>query len=221
MTLGEVIKKYREENDLSMDAFAAKSGLSKAYISILEKNQHPKTGKPVVPSVTSMQNAANGMNMDVNELFNLVDGYVTLSQSTDIPSYPNVHPIGTQSLPVLGSVACGEPIFMAEEKEFYVDSTTNVHADFVLIAKGDSMTGARINDGDIVFIRQQPEVENGEIAVVAIDDEATLKRFYKYSDDLIVLRAENPDYKDMVYTPEDHKDVRVLGKAVAFQSDLK
>ena len=140
---------------------------------------------------------------------------------TSIPSYPNVHPIGTQSLPVLGSVACGEPIFMAEEKEFYVDSTTAINADFVLIAKGDSMTGARINDGDIVFVHQQPEVENGEIAVVAIDDEATLKRFYKYSDDLIVLRAENPDYKDMVYTPEDHKDVRVLGKAVAFQSDVK
>ena len=83
------------------------------------------------------------------------------------------------------------------------------------------MIGARINDGDLVFVRQQPEVENGEIAVVAIDDEATLKRFYKYSDDLIVLRAENPEYKDMVYTPEDHKDIRVLGKAVAFQSDVR
>lgn len=83
------------------------------------------------------------------------------------------------------------------------------------------MVGARINDGDIVFIRQQPEVENGEIAVVAIDDEATLKRFYRYSDDLIVLRAENPAYKDMEFRPEDHKDIRVLGKAVAFQSDVR
>jgi len=110
---------------------------------------------------------------------------------------------------------------MAEEKEVYVDSTTDVKADFILIAKGDSMTGARINDGDLVFVRQQPEVENGDIAVVAIDDEATLKRFYKYSDDLIVLRAENPEYKDMEYRPGDHKDIRVLGKAVAFQSDLR
>jgi len=115
----------------------------------------------------------------------------------------------------------GKPIYMAEEKEVYVDSTTDVKADFILIAKGDSMTGARINDGDLVFVRQQPEVENGDIAVVAIDDEATLKRFYKYSDDLIVLRAENPEYKDMEYRPGDHKDIRVLGKAVAFQSDLR
>lgn len=78
---------------------------------------------------------------------------------------------------------------------------------------------ARINDGDIVFVHQQPEVENGEIAVVAVDDEATLKRFYRYSD-LIVLRAENPAYKDIEYRPDDHKDIRVLGKAVAFQSDV-
>lgn len=220
MTLGDVIKKYREEHSMSMEAFATKSGLSKAYISILEKNQHPTTGKPIVPSVKSMQSAANGMNMDVNDLFNIVDGYVTLSQSTDIPDYPNVHQIGKKRLPVLGSVACGEPIYMAEEKEVYVDSTTDVHADFILIAKGDSMTGARINDGDIVFVHQQPEVENGEIAVVAIDDEATLKRFYKYND-MILLKAENPEYKDMIFTPEDHKEVRVLGKAVAFQSDVR
>lgn len=220
MTLGDIIKKYREEHDMSMDAFATKSGLSKAYISILEKNQHPKTGKPVIPSVTSMQSAANGMNMDVNDLFSLVDGYVTLSQAPDIPDYPNIHPIGIQRYPVLGSVACGKPVYMAEERELYVDSTVAVHADFVLIAKGDSMTGARINDGDIVFIRQQPEVENGEIAVVAIDDEATLKRFYKYSD-LIVLRAENPEYKDIELRPEDHKEIHVLGKAVAFQSDVR
>ncbi len=221
MTLGDVIKKYREEHEMSMEAFALKSGLSKAYISILEKNQHPKTGKPVVPSVKSMQNAANGMNMDVNELFNLVDGYVTLSQSTDIPDFPNVRPIGTKRLPVLGHVACGKPIFMEEEKEVYVDATTDVKADFILIAKGDSMTGARINDGDIVFVRQQPEVENGEIAVVAIDDEATLKRFFRYSNNLIVLRAENPAYKDMEFRPEDHKQIRILGKAVAFQSDVR
>ena len=220
MTLGDLIKKYRAEHSMSMDAFAIKSGLSKAYISILEKNQHPKTGKPVIPSAQSMQSAAKAMNMDINELYRLVDGYVTLA-SPDIPSYPNIRPVETRRFPVLGSVACGQPIFMAEEKDLYFDSSSTIHADYVLVAKGDSMIGARINDGDIVFVHQQPEVENGEIAVVAIDDEATLKRFYKYSDDLIVLRAENPDYKDMVYTPEDHKDVRVLGKAVAFQSDLK
>ena len=82
------------------------------------------------------------------------------------------------------------------------------------------MTGARIHDGDIVFVRSQPDVENGEIAVVAIDDEATLKRVYKYGE-LVVLRPENPDYKEMQYGPNDGHDVRILGKAVAFQSNIK
>ena len=103
----------------------------------------------------------------------------------------------------------------------YVDSATEIYADFVLKVHGDSMTGARINDGDYVFIRQQPEVENGEIAAVAIGDDATLKRFYKYGN-MIVLRSENPKYKDMEFSESDviEKNIHIIGKAVAFQSDV-
>ena len=108
---------------------------------------------------------------------------------------------------------------MSEEYEFQVDTTDEIKSDFALKCKGDSMIGARIYDGDIVFVRKQETVENGEIAVVAIEDEATLKRFYKYND-LIVLRAENPAYKDMVFSPSDHKQIRILGKAVWFQGRL-
>lgn len=221
MTLGEYIKNYRMEHSMSMDDFAKKSGISKAYISLLEKNKHPKTGNPIAPSVESIRKAATGMNMDFDALFKMIDGNVSLSPISElVDSYPNIRPIGTQRFPVLGSVACGEPVYMDEQRELYVDSTISVQADFVLIAKGDSMINARIHDGDIVFIHKQDIVENGEIAVVAIDDEATLKRFYKYAD-MVVLRAENPAYKDFIFTPEDHKDVRILGKAVAFQSDVK
>lgn len=78
MTLGEIIKKYRTEHDMSMDAFAAISGISKAYISLLEKNKHPKTGKPIAPSIQSIKQAADGMGMDFNTLFNMLDGDVTL-----------------------------------------------------------------------------------------------------------------------------------------------
>ena len=134
-----------------------------------------------------------------------------------IPSYPNIHPVTTRRFPVLGSVSCGEPKFMDEEIDVYVDASEDIKADFVLRAKGDSMTGARIYDGDLVFVRKQDIVENGEIAVVAIDDEATLKRFYKYGE-LIVLRAENPAYKDQEYTADQAREIRVLGKAVRFQS---
>lgn len=221
MTLGDIIKRYRTEHDLSMDAFAAKSGMSKAYISLLEKNQHPKTGKPIAPSLRSIKQAADGMNMDFDVLIKMIDGNVRLNyrQDTSIIS-PDLQPLDIKSYPALGSVACGEPILMTEEKSVYVSSTTDIRADFILIAKGDSMTGARIYDGDIVFIRQQPEVENGEIAAVAIDDETTLKRFYKYGE-LIVLRAENPEYKDMEFKPEDGKSIRIIGKAIAFQSDIR
>ena len=218
MTLGEIIKAYRAEHDMSMDAFAEKSGISKAYISILEKNRHPKTGRPIAPSIQSIKQAADGMNMDFNTLFSMIEGDVDLSPS--IPSYPNIRPVGTRSFPVLSSVACGEPILMQEEREVYVDASEEINADYILIAKGDSMIGARIHDGDLVFVRQQPEVENGEIAAVAIGDEATLKRFYKYGD-MIVLRGENPEFKEMTFTGPELEQVRILGKAVAFQSDVR
>ena len=81
------------------------------------------------------------------------------------------------------------------------------------------MIGARINDGDIVFIRKQPDVDDGEIAAVLIDDEATLKRVYKKKDSL-VLQAENPKYAPIVCTAENCDMCRIIGKAIAFQSDI-
>ena len=84
------------------------------------------------------------------------------------------------------------------------------------------MIGARIHDGDIIFVKKQEMVNDGEIAVVLVGEEATLKRFYYYQEqNMVILRAENPKYKDLVYTNEDINQIRVLGKAVAFQSDIK
>lgn len=91
MTLGEIIKKYRLDHEMSMDAFASKSGMSKAYISILEKNKHPKTGRPVTPSIHSIKQAASGMGMDFNVLFGMIDGDVSLSASEDVDSDPHSH----------------------------------------------------------------------------------------------------------------------------------
>ena len=109
---------------------------------------------------------------------------------------------------------------MAEECfDSYVQCGNFIKADFCLRVQGDSMINARIYDGDIVFIHQQPEVENGEIAAVAIDDAVTLKRVY-FADDSVMLRAENPKYKPMVFTKNDCLSFRILGKAVAFQGDI-
>ena len=93
MTLGDIIKQYREEHGLSMDAFARKSGISKAYISLLEKNRHPKTGLPIAPSIGTIKQAADGMCMDFNKLFSMVDSAVDISPTSfinlndDVPAF--------------------------------------------------------------------------------------------------------------------------------------
>ena len=103
----------------------------------------------------------------------------------------------------------------------YVLSGTDINADFCLKAKGDSMIGARIFDGDVVFIKKTEIVENGEIAAIVIDDEVLLKRFYYFPDEsLLTLQSENPKYPPKNYTNEQLDHIRVLGKAVAFQSDI-
>lgn len=85
MTLGEIIKDYREANSMSMDTFSEKSGISKAYISLLEKNKHPKTGKPIAPSLQCIRQAADGMNVEFNELFSMLDGNVTVNYKSNTP----------------------------------------------------------------------------------------------------------------------------------------
>lgn len=120
-------------------------------------------------------------------------------------------------IPLIGTIACGEPILAEENIEEHVDIPEHIHADFALRCKGDSMIGARIHDGDIVYIRQQPSVDNGQIAAVLIEDEATLKRVY-VSPGSVVLQPENPSYPPLVYTGEEMAEVRVLGKLVGFTS---
>ena len=84
------------------------------------------------------------------------------------------------------------------------------------------MIGARIYDGDLVFIREQYTVDNGEIAAVIINDEATLKRVYYYPEEAkIILSPENPKYAPLVYINEELNSIKILGKAVAFQSIIR
>lgn len=136
----------------------------------------------------------------------------------------NTFPISSKCFPMLGEIACGEPTYTAEDRESYVLSGTEINADFCLKAKGDSMINARILEGDIVFIKKQDIVDNGEIAAVVVNNEseATLKRFFYYPErNMVILRAENPLYRDMIFTDEELENFHVLGKAVAFQSDVR
>lgn len=136
--------------------------------------------------------------------------------ATNIIPFPEM-----QKVPLIGAIACGAPILAQEHVEDYVDMPRHIHADFALTCKGDSMINARIFDGDIVYIRQQDTVENGEIAAVLNDDgEATLKRV-RIFDDHISLEPENPLYKPQVYWNEEMNTIRIIGKAVAFTSTVR
>ena len=139
-------------------------------------------------------------------------------------SITNVFPIELKRFSMLGEIACGKPKYTNEDRESYIMAGTNVKADFCLRASGDSMINARILDGDIVFIRKQDMVENGEIAAVIVnnDSEATLKRLFYYQEKgLLILKAENPAYEDLIFIGEELNEVHILGKAVAFQSDVR
>lgn len=136
-----------------------------------------------------------------------------------IPNASNIFPIERKKIPLLGKIACGKPIMSEEVFDGYVQCNGNIHADFCLRAEGDSMINARIYDGDIVFIRQQPKVENGEIAAVSIDDTVTLKRVY-VGTDYIELKPENPTYKPLRFSKTEIEQFRIIGKAIAFQGDI-
>ena len=161
----------------------------------------------------------------IADFFEVSLDYLTTGENIPASiSVSNIFPIELKRFPMLGEIACGKPKYTNEDRESYVMAGTNIKADFCLKASGDSMVNARILDGDIVFIRQQDMVENGEIAAVVVnnDSEATLKRLFYYQEKgLLILKAENPAYEDLIFQGEELNEVHILGKAVAFQSDVK
>lgn len=219
MTLGDFISKYRADHGLSQRKFAEICGLSNGYVSMLERGFNPNTNKPIIPSLVQLKKIADGMNMTVMRLLDEVEDMpIDLSIFSEQGQPENIIPMPEmRKIPLVGTIACGTPILADQNIEEYVSIPKNITADFALTCKGDSMINARIFDGDVVYIRQQQTVENGEIAAVLIDNEATLKRVQLF-DDHIILQPENPMYKPLAFWGEEMNTVRILGKAVAFTS---
>ena len=212
MNIGQRIKERREQLGLTQEELATITG----YKSRSSINKIELDGRGLPQS--KIVSFAKALNTTPAYLM----GWEDEEKEEEIYKYKNIHPIELKKFPLLGEIACGEPIFCVEDRESYVLAGADIKADFCLKAKGDSMINARILDGDIVFIRKQQSVENGEIAAVIIDDEATLKRvYYDKSNNYLQLIAENPKYSPMVYTNEQLETIRILGKAIAFQSDVK
>lgn len=141
-------------------------------------------------------------------------------EKDDLSSLPsNVFKIVKKRIPLLGTIAAGVPIYADEDRESYVEVGADMQADFCLKTKGDSMIGAGIDDGDIVFIKKQDMVNNGQIAAVLVEDEATLKTVY-FKNGSIMLVAANPEYEPIIIGENDCLNVRILGKAIALQRDI-
>ena len=207
---GERMQERRKQLGISADTLAQHLGVSRSTIFRYENGDIEKIPANLLPDIAKYLKTSEAFLMGWED-------------SSDI-SITNIFPIELKCFPVLGEIACGKPTYTNEERESYTMAGTDIKADFCLKAKGDSMINARIYDGDIVFVRKQDIVENGEIAAVIVnnDSEATLKRFYYYTEkSMVILKAENPAYEDLIFTNDELNNFHILGKAIAFQSDVK
>ena len=209
----ERLRQLRTERGISQQTLANSLGdISKSSINMYERGERE-------PGLEMLEAIADFFNVDMDFLLgksNIQNKARAVVFSTD-----NIIPMPEmRKIPLIGSIACGAPILAEEHIEDYIDIPKHIHADFALTCKGDSMINARIFDGDIVYIRKQDTVENGEIAAVLIEDEATLKRVRLF-DDHISLDPENPQYRPIVYWGDEMNSVRILGKAVAFTSCVR
>lgn len=207
MTLSDKLKAKRSQLGLSLNDVAELTGTNKSTIMRWEGGRTANMGR------THIAKLCEAYNMSPLEFID--------TSWREEPKQPAnlLTTINVQRVPMLGAVACGEPIYADGQFGDYVIPESGVQCDFALTCQGDSMIGARIFDGDIVFVRKQEYVDDGTIAVVLIDDEATLKRVYHLSEGRLELRAENPRYRPIIVGGEgDTRIFKILGKAVAFQS---
>lgn len=212
MTTGERMKARRKQIAMSAERLADILGVSPATIYRYENGDIEK-----IPG-DRLEPIANALCTTPQILMGWMD---FPKESDNLNSIKNISPMPEmKKIPLLGTIACGVPILAVENIDEYIEIPKHIRADYALTCQGDSMIGARIMDGDIVYIRAQPDVENGQIAAVLIDDEATLKRIYKYPN-MLVLRPENPEYEELVYQKSELNEVRILGLAVAFSSSVR
>lgn len=217
MTLGDIIKQYRLDNGLSMDSFSEKSGITKGYISMLEKNKHPKTGNAINPSLEVIKKVSETINIDLDTLLKTLDSDTKIEISSlledEEKEYKKVYKV-----PVYGEIAGGVPlaeIIDIIDYEEVDEHTWNRGELFALRVKGQSME-PRICNGDVVILRKQNTFNDGDICAVRVDDEgATLKKVSSDNTGLYLIPT-NESYPTRFFSKKELNEVNieVLGKVI-------
>lgn len=202
MSFGEKLREARELRGYTQQQIADNMGIDKSTYCGYE------TGKRQ-PDVQKIKVLSRILGISGDALLE------TDFAGRNIPSAPNIGAMpGMREWKILGGTACGDPLYMDLDGETIL-APDNIDADFVFRCVGDSMIGARILDGDIVFVKSG-NVDNGQIAVVRIGEEYTLKRIYR-GEDYLELRAENPAYPPKIIRG-DQENAEIVGRAVHFMS---
>lgn len=196
------IREYREREDLTLAEMAQRTGVPAQTLNRYELGKRaPKIDVAVQIAERLGVNPLWLQGYDVPVLTGVPDGFDPVPE--------------TYTVPRVGAIACGTPILAEQNIETYDAVPNRIRCDFTLVCKGDSMVGAGIEDGDVVYIRRQPEVENNEIAAVMIDGEATLK-YFKRVGDMVLLSPANREYEPIIVSGENLGKVKIVGKAVGF-----
>lgn len=209
-TFSERLKSLRSEKGWSQQRLADELNLSKSSVNMYERGERE-------PGFETMEAIADTFNVDMDYLYGRTDIKIAEPiQFTSAAVPPGFEPLPRMvKKPLIGDIACGQPITAEQNIAEYVDVPESVHCDFCLRCHGDSMVDAGIQDNDVVYIRVQPEVEDGEIAAVRIGGEATLKRVY-YDGQSLTLMPANSSYRPKTYSGPELENIRIEGKAVGF-----
>lgn len=218
MTLGNIIKQYRADNNFSMDDFAKRCSLSKGYISMIENEINPRNNKPIAPTLPSIMKIASAMNIELEDLLKIMDRE---QKVTLVNKKEPAHKKGI-SIPVLGRVAAGIPMEAIEniiDTEEISEEMAAKGEFFGLQIHGQSME-PRMVEGDVVIVMKQEDAETGDIVIATVNGtDATCKRLKKYRDGIELIPI-NPSYTPMFYTNEEieSKPVKIIGKVVELRA---
>ena len=202
MDLGEKIRLVRHQRGMTLEDVGDACGVGKSTVRKWESGQIANMRRDKIALVANALGVTPAYLMGWDE-------------SPALPTMPaNIVPVKRHTVPLLGEIAAGQPIYADEEHDLCVAVDDDIRCDFALRVRGDSMIDAGIYDGDVVLVRQQEDVDDGQIAVVLIDDEATLKYLYHQPGGVQLVPA-NRRYSPWSYTGEAAAQVRILGLAVA------